>query len=509
MTFPIRALLLAAALALVAVPAAPAQHNGFPEPARPVQFPGGGTELFRALLDKEGIEPVTADEAFRLRPDTGLIVVVIGALDGNDWNEGLRLARQAVAAGGAALIATDSFTNVYAHDRDPDIDPPTGRFNGSDVTADWRAPDAASKGRLECPFAVPVSPDELPDPPAKPGRVWAVFRGLNRVVTNQPTYFEPKQFRDEYQYPLARFPKSARVNGRQPFSPPLLAVGGDGPARVLSPGYSFLAVADSSIYINQMLLEPETDNYKFALRTVEYLQGPDKARKRCVFYENGRVVDRFDVLREALRPPRPKLPPGAMPNLGPLFGKHQDKFTAFLDAKADELQGRDVLHRTAVGPPGSERERTSAAGWAERAAVVAAVAVVFVLLRRLWGGRHPQDTPPPPTTGAGAASTGPPGVFDRRQREMVRRNNVYEPVSHLVREFFAAAGAPPNPGPRLPPLEVTRAIRKPESLRLAVRDMWRLAYGPPVALTAQRWFELEPYFDRLKQAHAAGKWYFV
>jgi hypothetical protein len=39
--------------------------------------------------------------------------------------------------------------------------------------------------------------------------------------------------------------------------------------------------------------------------------------------------------------------------------------------------------------------------------------------------------------------------------------------------------------------------------------MWRIAFGPPLALTAQRWFEIEPYFDRLRQAHAAGKWKFV
>jgi hypothetical protein len=61
----------------------------------------------------------------------------------------------------------------------------------------------------------------------------------------------------------------------------------------------------------------------------------------------------------------------------------------------------------------------------------------------------------------------------------------------------------------VPELEIADAVRKPESLRLALRDMWRLAYGPPTPLTAQRWGELEPYFERIKQAHAAGKWRFV
>ncbi len=514
MTLPIRtrSLLLGvvgalAAVALVAVPTARAQPPFQPPPQQPL-VPGGGTDLLRALLDKEGVEPVRQNDLWNLQPDEDLIVVVIGNID-NDFVPSLQWVRRTIAKGGAALVATDNIGRVYEHDRNPGIDNPAGFFNGSTVAADWTNREHTHNQRSDCPYAVPVSPDELADAPARPGRVWGVFRGLNRIATNQPTYFVTTRAREEYRYPLARFPKSARINGGWPVEPPVLAVGGDGPERWGIPAYSFLAVADSSIFINQMLLEPGTDNFQFAVNVVDYLQGPDKSRKRCLFYENGRVVERFDGLRDALVKPKPKLPPDAMPNIGPLFGKHQDKLVAFLDAKADEIQERDVIHRTAVGSPGSDRERMAFGFWIERALVIAAIAIVFFLLRRLWGSRTPQDVPLPPHTGAGIASTGPPGVFDRRQKEMVRRNNVYEPVRHLVREFFASVGAPPDPGPRMPQLEITRAVRKPESLRQALRDMWRLAYGPPTPLTAQRWFELEPYFDRLKQAHADGKWYFV
>ena len=121
------------------------------------------------------------------------------------------------------------------------------------------------------------------------------------------------------------------------------------------PGYSFLAVADSSVYINQMVMEPGTDNLEFTLRTIEYLQGPGRYRKRCVFFENGRVVDKFDGLRSALAKPKPKIPPEAMPNLGPMFGKNQDKLVEWADAMADSLQKRDTLHRSLVGEPGSEQ----------------------------------------------------------------------------------------------------------------------------------------------------------
>ena len=69
--------------------------------------------------------------------------------------------------------------------------------------------------------------------------------------------------------------------------------------------------------------------------------------------------------------------------------------------------------------------------------VGSALACLF-LLRRIWGSRTPQRLPPPPTMAG--VPTGPPGVFDRRQKELLRRNNVYEPVRDLVREFFDSIG---------------------------------------------------------------------
>ncbi len=507
--------LLATILALLAAPAAQAQPNRFPEPAQqqPVMIPGGGTELFRALMDKEGIQPLRSQDLNNMGgASDDLIVVVIGAPNQFEWQrEPLRWARIAVEANGAALIASDSGFAVWEAARDPNVWPnqnaPITRFNGQTVSANWpdyhRQPD--------CPYAVPISPEELADPPKKPGRVWNVFRGLTKLATNQPTFIEElPEFRGEYQYPLARLPKSSFTQWGNRFQPaPLFAVGGDGPERRGNPGYSFLAVADSSVFINQMLMEPGTDNLEFTLRTIEYLQGPGKHRKKCVFFENGRIIDKFDGLRSALAKPKPKIPPEAMPNIGSFFGKNQDKLVAILDEKADKLQSADWLHEALVGPPGSRRERNRFGGWLEAAAVILAIGISWMLLRRTWGARQPLDVPPAPTTGAGAASTGPPGVFDRRQRELVRRNNLYEPVRNLMREFFDSVGAPPNPGPRLPTLEITDAVRKPGSLRQAIRDMWRIAYGPPTHISAQRWFELEPYFNRLRQAHADGKWWFV
>ena len=503
---------LALAVALVVAPDACAQPNRFPEPVQqPVAIPGSGTELFRALLDLEGIQPVRANDLFDEQRALGddLIVIVIGSPNSVDGpHDPLRWARLAVRVNGAALVASDSGFRLYESDKQPGADNPITRFNGNTLIAEQQD---CHERRWDCPYVIPVSPDELRNGPKKPGRVWNLFRGLTKLATNQPTYIEElPQYRGEFQYPLARLPKSStnQFGGRFK-TPPLFAVGGDGADRPNAPGYAFLAVADSSVFINLMLIADGTDILEFTLRTIEYLQGPDKHRKRCAFFENGRVIETFDGLRSATAKPKPKIPPEAMPNIGPLFGRHQDKLVKMLDDKADEIQSADWLHRNFVGSPGSARERNRMGEWSEVVAVLAAIVVAFLLLRRTISARQPLDVPPAPNTGAGAAATGPPGVFDRRQRELVRRNNLYEPVRNAVREFFDAVGAPPNPGPRLPPLEITGAVRKPESLRQAIRDMWRIAYGPPAHISAQRWFELEPYFDRLRHAHAEGKWRFV
>jgi hypothetical protein len=509
-----------AAAALVVTVASAAAHAQFRQPgleihAQPqVMIPAGGTDLFRAFLDREGIQPVRLNDVQHV-DESRTIVILLGNPNYIINNvDVMQFARGVIQNGGAVLIASDTPFALFDAFRQQ-----VGWFHGSHLYAtDERTahqpPNARPGVWRDCPYVVPTSPEELPNPPKQPGRVWSVFRGLNRVATNTPTYIHMTRYQSEYQFAVARLPRS--VSERRGFAlpvrdDPVFAVGGDGPRTRLdgSDGYSFLAMADPGVFINLMLMEPGTDNLELTLRTIEYLQGPDKTRDRCFFFENGRVQDRFDGLRHALARPKPKIPPEAAPNLGPLFGRNQDKLVDLANGLSDQLQKRDALHRALVGPPGSSAERRAFGKWVEVMAVFASVFIVLILLRRVWRARQPLDVPPPPATGAGAAATGPPGVFDRRQKELLRRNNLYEPVRDLVREFFASVGAPADPGPRMPRLEISDVVRKPDSLRQALRDMWRLAYGPPMTITAQRWFELEPYFDRLKQAHADGKWRFL
>lgn len=474
---------------------------GQPQPV----FAAGGTDIFRALLAREGFTPVTRNEAQWMRFDSNVAVVVIG----NGWadvREPFGSVRDAVRNDGAGLIALDSQVALASARNGNRV---AARVSGAAITA---AAQDGHNNRADCPYAVPLSPEEFRPRIENPGPVFGLFRGLPKVATNEPSDIRiVDQFVEEFAYPLARHPKSAMVNGFRPAGnqPPLLAIGGDGPRnRPDDEAFAFLAVADSSIFINQMMLEPGTDNFQFAERVAKYLKGPER-RTRCLFFENGRIVEDFNSLREALTPQAPPLPQNKVPNLGPLIGKNQDKLVKLIDDKIDEVQRKDLIHKIAMGEQDSPRERSQFAKAITVMLVFLSVRLCLMLLFRTGHAKHPTDIPHPPTTGAGAASTGPTGVFDRRRRELMRRNNVFDPVSHLMREFFLSTGVAADLGPRIPRVWVTDSVRRPDSLRQAVRDMWRIAFGPPVPLSAQRWFEIEPYFDRLRQAYADGKWKFV
>jgi hypothetical protein len=215
------------------------------------------------------------------------------------------------------------------------------------------------------------------------------------------------------------------------------------------------------------------------------------------------VVTEFSTLKSLMRPQLPPIPK-------PDFGKLQDKLVDAGNQILDKLQENNTHNRLLLG----DRPETQGRRLRDLLLVLlvpASVWAVCFLLRRVWKARQPTDTPAPPPGGLppppkGARSG---GVFDRRQRELARRNNVYEPVRAAVREMFLAAGATPDAGPRLPKVVISDAVRRADTLRDALRDLWKIAFGRPAVVTAQHWRVLEPLFERVHKAHADGKWRFV
>jgi hypothetical protein len=198
-----------------------------------------------------------------------------------------------------------------------------------------------------------------------------------------------------------------------------------------------------------------------------------------------------------------------LPNLD--WNKLQERLIDYGNDLLDRVQENDSLNRAALGhDPDVQDQRLRA--FLKGLLIVLSGWAVWFIVSKVWSARRVQNHPPPPLAGRTAPvteSTATNGLFDRRERELLRRNNLFEPVQAAIREMFAAAGAVPNSGPRLPPIGIAEVVGRPGTLRQALADLWKIAYGQPVVVTVQRWRMLEPLFIRAQQAFVDGKWWFT
>ncbi len=506
-------------LMLLANANAKAQNNVQfrPEPLQAAtSLPGEGSEFFRALLHIRGIKPVKESELATLTNFGDVMVIVLGTPHERHFNvNNLRgqfhrnmeppnqIIHKALSFGAAILIASDVFYQF-------NITGGSDKIAGTRV--ECRDPEATLRGLHDCPFAVPLAGPKRTNVVDLQAEARKLFDGdeegrkkLDHVAAGLPSYIHLDQNGNPPSLiPLARFPSRtfATNNGRDNLlaQQAYFAVGGELMHQHSLRQFRFLALASSKVFNNGLMYlataekpEDQTDNLELCFRAIEYLQGPNQHKKRCVFFENGQLIEHFDDLARATA--RQSIP---MPS--PNLEARQKSLIDTGKRLVDVLEPRDAPNQifNNILPL---RSLVTVLLW------LAAVSACWYIFKRALGLRKPSDIPPAPTIAS--ATSDPPGVFDRRQKELLRRNNVYEPVRDLIREFFVSVGIHGEPGAKLPKLKISRGVRKPDSLQLAIKDLWRLAYGEPQLLGINQWRDLEPYFERVRQAHADKKWAFA
>lgn len=265
-----------------------------------------GTHVFRRLLYDARLQPIHEAELGNDPQNTILIVLgdaqeVLARINRSPQfaAAGPRQARglhRFVQEGGAVLIATDRPTTVEL-----------GRslqvfVNGALVEV---PPQRGYRGLAECPFLKPLSTD-FPSP----------FEGLNRIATNNSSYLSVKvaAWRGPLTQPsfqlheLAVLEDSCRLKPQSETSREakpdrfLFAVGGN-----LGKG-SLLVLADHSVFINDMLLQPDllypdNDNMLLARNCIALLKGP-MSRSKVLLLENSLAHRQLNMPLSA-----PVLPP--------------------------------------------------------------------------------------------------------------------------------------------------------------------------------------------------------
>ncbi|MFO0803780.1 MAG: hypothetical protein U0791_11760 [Gemmataceae bacterium] len=507
MTRPLTAALLF--LLLAAFPAV--AQDARPEERKQPTVPADGTEVLQYLLDRAKLKPVKANEVWNLGPARDTVVIVLGSTTSNLRNGGphpLQLAANNINSGGAALIASDTRTLLTNFPNGAESRIPNGQVRRANRTQP--ASLFLPRNSDNMPFVEPLDP-----PPGPGGPEWELFNGLGRIATNRPSFLLAPNPRGEFASRLASYPEdcdfadinagdSGRIDHRRHF----FAVGSSG-RHLADPRwrYRFLVLADPSVFINQMMLASDdagrTDNLEFAARVVAYLAEREDGgrRTRCLLIQNGEVIEDFGTLRGMMQPPLP------LPNIMAM----QDKLTDFGNKILDHFQTNDTSNKMLLGTEEEKRERNFLGILKYVVCTLILIRLVWYVLKRAWVAKRPADGPPPQSGGLPPPpkKSKPRGVFDRREKELLRRNNLYEPVRMIVRDMFLAAGAPEEPGKRLPEVEISDVVHLPDTLVDALTDLWKIAFGPARVVTVQRWKLLEPLFERVRQAHADGKWRFV
>jgi hypothetical protein len=463
-----RLLLLAGGVSFLLAGSGPARAQ------RPHEPPfGQGTFLFRNLLHYNlKLTPVKdpSDRTNPLRPSSTILIVlgeteVLGRLP-------MKL-KDFLEQGGAALVATDRPTA----DNKPAAEQLEWDLGVQVVPDQVRLADNLAplgyKGLAECPKLQPV-----------PGAEPSLFPPISRfaVATNRPSYLhQSKRLTAGSGLALiASLPAgcttevSARM-GWRPSSVPLpFAVAGKvGKGRLV-------VLADHSIFIDSMLYPKDTANAAFAENCVAWLtEGGRQPRDRVLFYEEGEIRKKFDVLPVRNEPIN--LPP--VEKLVPLV----DRFLA--DAERTDTFDRIL------------RDLVPSQVWLVVWLVVLTLGLGCYGFVRLSGARHRPEAGAALLATALVQNAAAGATTEQRHRALLAGGNLWEAARPLCRACFAGLAA----GAARPEVEVSAGNWwQRRTLRRRVLRLWDLAHGKPVRVSPAEFARLPGEIEEVKAALAAG-----
>jgi hypothetical protein len=436
---------------------------------------GEGTHAFRRILHDLEMEPLDSVRAVRDPPHT--LLVVLGETDVLDQLPGGL--RGFLARGGAALVATDRQVPVHRL-----LNPFGVTVNGTQVRLESGGLLSPVRYRDfdECPLLQPVrgaSPDLLGlHVPGVPAGV-----PLGRVVaTNRPSYLTVYPKLPGSLQVLATLPPGCRragVNGLDSMSlglPPFAVGGTVGPGRLL-------VLADHSLFINDMMLQPDTDNVDFTYNCLDWLTAGKPKGTHVLFVEEGDVQTAFDIPLKEVPLPLPPL----------------DSLVPLADDVIQQMEAQNAFNEVLLDLVPFEQL------WVALVVLLSGLLAVYGLYR-LLRARHRVDPAAPLLDRLLAAVPAAGSVMEQRHRALLGRGNLWEPARALARQCFAVAGIAGTDGRPAPPhVRVTGSWWQQRTLGRLVRRLWHLAYASrPVPVSPQEFARLPAEVEEVRAALASG-----
>lgn len=474
------------------------------------QLPANGSEVFRFALHLHQIKPAASAREILTDPHN-LIVVVFGDIHPPNQFPGPILGRQLhdfVRAGGAVLIATDGpvWGGAVGAGRPDDW----GNMFGIQITdqALTAAPQDCHRGLASRPFVKPRARVEFGPPSPFDLFKDADQEGALPVATRRPREMAAPRAGGFLVKNLAGYVDGTRrVANNQPIDQAwnhfALSLQPQ-PGRGDDPTGRMIVVANRGVYVNEMTgfvrennpqgYRLDNGNLAFSKRTIEWLQGgPPQPRRKCLFIEDGRVVDRFAQEPSAnARPPMPKIPPDVIANW----------LLNSANPIIEEAQERDAFNRGLERWPGFPRI-------VKTFLIVMTVLFVLVGLRWLLRGQRKAEPAATLTPGARDALLPRGGVLRQRTASQLEVGNLYEAARRRVRERFDVLGGRPGSSGQMPPVLTANDLPDGPLVYQSVRWLWALGYGDtPVAIPPTDWDRTNVLLERVTARAARGDWSF-
>jgi hypothetical protein len=448
--------------------AAPAATALGPEPRAEERPFGEDTHALRRILFLHNMAPLAGPNDVR---DAGRTVIIVlgetAPLEQLEKRFGRGWLRKFVADGGALMVATDRASSpALANNFGVGV-------AGGELLRLSEVGPAAYQGVAACPFlrGLPGARPALFQPPTLPRGETAA------VAANLPSQLEftSRKLPGEVDV-LASLPRGCTDGTTRYglFTPPF-AVGGE-----LGRG-KLLILADHSVFINDMMVQPDNGNLAFGFRCADWLRegNDDRRRDRVLFYDEGAARTDLDVPVKPL--PVPPIPP--VEGLLPL-----------VDETLHGLERENAFNRTLLHYVDPEQV------WQGVAVVLSVLLALYGFVRLgLFRQRHDTSSPTLARALERQALTG--AALERRYDELLREGNLWEAARALARQLFEEAGA----GAEGPPAVAARGgwWRRWRWER-RVRHLWAVAHAAPVHVSPRRFAALVAEVKEVRAALADG-----
>jgi hypothetical protein len=379
-----------------------------------------------------------------------------------------------IKKGGSILIATDDVRESHY------VAATFGVMVNSLLPALQTDPRGLYRGLRECPFVQFSSPESWGN---------ATIPEFHRVATNEPAFLSYVDLRNPLNLKIMAafstdYGTQVRVGNRivRLGSPPFAIGGRIGDGRVL-------ILSDHSVFLNDMMLPRDNDNFEFAANVVEWLKEPREGnprRDRVLYVEEGTIRTDFEVKwKQVLVPPLP--PPEDLLELGDRLVSGLEKEGYFRD-----LEERNVFTFDSEFGPN----------------ILRGVALTLTLGLLLYGGfrlvrgRQRFENGAPLFALALARATPEGMAVEQRHQALLKQRNLWEPASDLARQCLKLlAPATARRGTTLPAMVAQGNWWRRRQWRRRIERLWQLAYGPrPVPVSAREFTRLLEQAEEIKAA---------